>query len=44
LIETIFWQCSTEGYEVLFQGNFANVTHTVGGICDSSRRKIIGLN
>jgi len=41
---TIFWQCSTKGYEVLLQGNFAN--HNTNGWMDfgSSRRNIIRLN
>jgi len=36
--ETMVWQYSTEGHKDWFQSNF--VTHTLGGVCDSSRRKL----
>jgi len=43
--ETMCWQCSIEDCEVLFQGNFPNnSTYIVGGICHSSRGKIIKVN
>ena len=38
------WQCFIEDHEDLFQGNFANDNTYVGGICDSSQRKLTAPN
>jgi len=43
--ETKFCQCSTEDdMKFCFKAIFMMITHTVGGICDNSRLKIIRLD